>query len=140
MNRLLIVACSQRKRKAKGFLPAIERYDGPVFRVLRKHLREESGDALSILVLSAKYDLIPAEFEIPDYDCRLSVASAVKLRPQVLETARRALQKGLFDAVGICTGKDYRVALAGFCDLIPDGVQVGFIAGGQGPRLAALRE
>jgi hypothetical protein len=139
MNRLLILACSQRKNPAKGVLPAIERYDGPAFRVLRKYLREEGGEALSILILSAKYGLIPADREIPDYDCRLSKASAEQLRPQVLETARYALQSLYFRAVGICAGKDYRVALAGFGDFMPGGVRVDFIEGGLGARLSALR-
>jgi len=33
-SRLLILSCSQRKRPDSGLLPAIERYDGPVFRVV----------------------------------------------------------------------------------------------------------
>lgn len=32
-KRLLILACSQRKRPDPGLLPAIERYDGPQFQV-----------------------------------------------------------------------------------------------------------
>src|SRR5271165_4797945 len=116
MKRLLIVACSQRKSQANDLLPAIERYDGPVFRVLRKYLREGARDAPSVFVLSAKYGLIAADFEIPDYNCRLSAASAVKLRPQVLETAQHVLQSQHFRGVGICAGKNYRVSLVGFTD------------------------
>src|SRR5262245_4306372 len=37
---LLIMACSQRKRSEPNLLPAIERYDGVHFRVLRKAQRE----------------------------------------------------------------------------------------------------
>jgi hypothetical protein len=37
---MLILACSRRKRPDEGLLPAIERYDGPAFRVLRRFLRE----------------------------------------------------------------------------------------------------
>jgi hypothetical protein len=37
---MLILACSRRKRPDEGLLPAIERYDGPAFRVLRHFLRE----------------------------------------------------------------------------------------------------
>jgi hypothetical protein len=140
MNRLLVMACSQRKNPAKGVLPAIERYDGPAFRVLRKYLREEGGKALSILVLSAKYGLIPANRKIPDYDCRLSRASAEKLRPQVLEMARHTLQSLCFRAVGVCAGKDYRMALLGFDDPVPVGVRVDFIEGGQGLRLTELKK
>jgi hypothetical protein len=139
MTRLLMIACSQRKNPAEGLLPAIARYDGPAFRVLRKYLREETRDAPCILILSAKYGLIAADCEIPDYDCRLSTASAMNLRTQVLEVARHTLQSQRLRAVGICAGKDYRVALAGFADAVPQGVQVEFIEGGHGPRLTALR-
>ncbi len=139
MNRLLIVACSQRKNPTEGKLPAIDRYDGPVFRVLRKYLREKAGDAPSVLILSAKYGLIAADRLIPDYDCRLSKTEAEKLQPQVLETARQTLRSHNIQAVGICAGKDYRAALVGLGDLVPDGVRVDLIEGGQGPRLTALR-
>jgi|SRR5215210_261396 len=37
---MLILACSQRKRLDKKLLPAVERYDGAAFRVLRRFLRE----------------------------------------------------------------------------------------------------
>ncbi len=55
MTRLLIVTCSQRKNPTLGLLPAIDRYDGPAFLVLRKYLREGVGDAPRVLILSAKY-------------------------------------------------------------------------------------
>jgi hypothetical protein len=139
MNRLLIVACSERKNPAKEKLPAIDRYDGPVFRVLRKYLRERPEDALTVLVLSAKYGLIAADREIADYDCRLSAESAERLRPQVLKVASRVLSSCQWQGIGICAGKDYRVALAGFGNFVPDGLRVDFIEGRQGPRLTALR-
>src|SRR5947209_2723394 len=91
MSRLLIVACSQRKNPAQGQLPAIDRYDGPVFRVIRKYLREGAGDAPIVLILSAKYGLITSDLEIPDYNCRLSAASAARLRSRVLQTAGHVL-------------------------------------------------
>ena len=36
MNKLLLISCSQRKREDEGLLPAIDRYDGPAYRCLRK--------------------------------------------------------------------------------------------------------
>ena len=39
-DRMLILACSRRKRPDEGLLPAIERYDGPALRVVRRFLRE----------------------------------------------------------------------------------------------------
>lgn len=139
MRRLLIVACSQRKNPAAGQIPAIDRYDGPVFRVIRKYLREETDDVPHVLILSAKYGIIAADLEIPDYDCRLSPALATRLRFRVLAVVDRFLKSEPWHEVGICAGRDYRVALDGLDGLVPSGVRVEFIAGGQGPRLTALR-
>jgi hypothetical protein len=48
--RLLIAACSQRKRADEGLLPAIERYDGPVYRVLRRFLRQHPSKPPGIYI------------------------------------------------------------------------------------------
>jgi hypothetical protein len=139
MGRLLLIACSQRKDPAEGVLPALARYDGPAFRVLRKYLREAEGTEPVVLILSAKYGLIAANRKIPAYDCRMSARSARALRPRVLDAARRVLASQRWRAIGICAGKEYQVALEGLSELIPEGARVDLIRGGQGPRLTALR-
>jgi hypothetical protein len=35
-------------------MPAIDRYDGPVFRVLRNYLHEDKPESLTVLIVSAK--------------------------------------------------------------------------------------
>lgn len=140
MDRLLILSCSQRKAPAKGPLPAIDRYDGPAFRVLRKYLRATPSAAPTVLILSAKYGLIESGRRIPPYDRRLSRTSAERLRPQVLETVRRVLRSRSWRAVGVCAGKDYRSTLNGLADLLPSDVRLDLLAGGLGKRLAALRD
>jgi hypothetical protein len=140
MHRLLVIACSERKAPAAGLLPAIDRYDGPAFRVLRKFLREHESLAPTILVLSAKYGLIPADREIPFYDCRISRDTAYALRPLVVEVAGASLHAKEWRSVGICAGKDYQIALDGIFGLIPPGVRVTLLRGGQGARLSALHK
>lgn len=140
MSRLLILACSHRKVPAKGKLRAIDRYDGPAFRVLRKYLRETPDGSLAVLILSAKYGLIDCERAIPWYDQRLSGASAARLQPQVLATAKRVLRSHDWRAVGLCAGKEYRSVLGGLAELVPAGTRLDLLAGGQGKRLAALRD
>jgi hypothetical protein len=39
-KKLLLIACSNRKVRTRGLLPAIERYDGVTYRVIRKAMRE----------------------------------------------------------------------------------------------------
>src|SRR5438445_10199224 len=110
MNRLLIISCSQRKKPDAGLLPAIDRYDGPAFRVLRKFLGEAPADPPVVLILSAKYGLIEAAQPIPEYDCRMSAALATQLRPRVLEAGRRILGSDRWQEGGVCAGKQYGAA------------------------------
>jgi hypothetical protein len=89
MPRLLILSCSKAKRKNAGCLPAIERYDGPTFRVLRRYLRQPGADPPETYVLSAKFGLIPGDCRIPDYDRSMTPQRAEELRPQVIDDLHR---------------------------------------------------
>lgn len=140
MNRLLIVACSERKNPLPELVPAIERYDGPIFRVLRKFLCEYSGQAPEILILSAKFGLIGPSDMIPEYNCRLTADAATRLRPAVLAKLRAALQSSPVTAVGLCLGRDYMQAVKGFETYLPGGTSLEYIGGGLGRRLTRLRE
>ncbi|WP_373537310.1 DUF6884 domain-containing protein [Microcoleus sp.] len=73
LRHLLILACSQRKRSDTDSLPAIERYDGPTFRLLRRFLRKQPSAPLEIYILSAKFGLIPSDYPIPDYDQKMAL-------------------------------------------------------------------
>jgi hypothetical protein len=140
VDRLLILSCSQRKIPRRGRLRAIDRYDGPAFRVLRRYLRTCTDDSLTVLIFSAKYGLIDSRREIRWYDERLSPARAASLRSQVREAAATVLSSRHWRAVGICAGKEYRSALEGTTELIPPGAELHVLAGGLGRRLAALRD
>ena len=81
---MLILSCSQRKRLDEGLLPAVERYDGPAFQVLRRFLRENSSEAPHVLILSAEHGLISYDRPIAAYDRKMTLARARELRPLVL--------------------------------------------------------
>ena len=85
-HRLLILSCSQRKRPDLILLPALERYDGPVFRMLRRFLRTwpSKGSHPEVYILSAQFGLISAHQLIPSYDCRMTPQQASAFQPQVL--------------------------------------------------------
>jgi hypothetical protein len=140
MHRLLILGCSQRKNPAADVLPAIDRYDGPAFRVLRKFLKEAPQHPPVVLILSAKYGLIESATPIPDYDCQMSTALADRLRPSVLESLGLFLpsRSWRWRSIGLCVGKVYRGALHGMEQLAPEGVRVEVLGGGQGRRLTSL--
>lgn len=84
--KLLLISCSATKRQGELTLPAIERYDGPKFRVLRKAL---AGDIepLTVRILSAAKGMIGPEFPLEHYDMELTPKSRDRL---VMSPAHRA--------------------------------------------------
>jgi hypothetical protein len=138
MNRLLILACSQKKNPAPGALPAVERYDGPAFRVLRRFLRECPAESLTVLILSAEYGLIESGRPILAYDRRMSPGRASELREQVLSAVGTVVFSGRWQSVAVCAGREYRRALDGIQEVAPKGITVAFLGGGLGRRLTNL--
>ena len=78
--RLLVMSCSARKTITPGLVPAIERYDGPLYQTYRVWERAAPrSDHPAILILSAEYGLIPARGLIPAYDRKMDEARAAQL-------------------------------------------------------------
>ena len=115
MKNLLLISCSQRKRQDAELLPAIDRYDGPAYRCLRKMIRDETYpvDEIGCLIVSAKYGLITAQACIENYDQRMTPNRAVELREQIQSQLSRYLTRRI-EQVFINLGKDYMLALEGF--------------------------
>lgn len=93
-RKLLVLGCSQTKLDAPGLLPAINRYDGSPYRVLRNYLRQQDWpENLSVAVLSAKYGLIGGITGIENYDERMTPekanAMASKCRATLLDWASK---------------------------------------------------
>ena len=109
-RQLLVLGCSQTKRDAPGLLPAIDRYDGSSYRVLRSYLREREWPAsLSVAILSAKYGLVGGFTGIEDYNERMTPLKASKWAPKCLLT----LSTWATDHASIhfSLGKDYLPAV-----------------------------
>ena len=110
-KQLLILGCSQTKRDSRGLLPALDRYDGPQYRVLRKFLRESQWPTnLSVAILSAKHGLFGSLKSIEHYDQRMSVASA----HAHAQNCSRILNKWAesHDTVYLSLGRDYLPAVS----------------------------
>ena len=116
-NYLLIISCSQRKLDTSDTLAAIDRYDGMTYRILRKMRREGwTPDNLDVLILSAKYGLMPAGAPAENYDQKMTNARADELRESVQETLKTYIdtREGGFEQVFINLGKAYMRTLEGF--------------------------
>lgn len=110
-RRLLILACSQRKRPNKGLLPALERYDGPAFRIIRRFLRESPSKVPDVLILSAEHGLIPHDLPIATYDRKMTPTRARELRPLVLAELDRVIASRSLSETLVFAGQQYLPAL-----------------------------
>lgn len=139
-HRLLVLACSQRKRAGVELLPAIERYDGPTFRVLRAFLRDNPNprEHPNVFILSAAYGLIPAAQPISHYDQLMTAQRADELRIQVLKIFS-TLPQADYTEICFALGKTYKRALVGWTKFASPFASVTIVEGAQGVKLARLR-
>lgn len=80
-SRLLILACSATKRVDTGRIPAIDRYDGPLWRTLRHS--DPGGRKARVAVLSARHGFLEGRWPIENYDCRLTEQVAERMIAEV---------------------------------------------------------
>ena len=92
-KRLVILSCSQRKVQGKPLMCAMDRYDGPAYKVVRKYLRAvpDARTYDEFLILSAEFGLIPDSRRIPYYDRRMTVERAKELHKQTLDALKTIL-------------------------------------------------
>ena len=141
MGRLLLLSCSEAKVPDPEPLPAIQRYDGPAFRVVRKFLREAPPDAqdVEIYILSAKYGLIPDQAEIEPYDRRMTQERAAELREATLEEFDSVIERHKPSELFLSLGRDYLRAVEGFRERVLADTRVIVSDGSAGKKLTALK-
>ncbi len=131
--RFLLISCSQRKRRDAGLLPAIDRYDGPAFQVLRRYLRTTRHPQLQVYVLSAEFGFISSQTPIPYYDRRMTVERARELREKTTEMLESILAcMELF----ICASNVYQEVVDQ--SRLERFLRVRIAEKGQGPKLGSL--
>jgi len=137
---LIIIACSRRKLSDTNLLPAIERYDGPTFRLLRRFLREQPSAPLDIYILSAKFGLIPSDYPIPDYDQKMTRDRSRQLQPEVIAKLKQILNAKPYQQLCICLGQDYFHALEKYGTLVKAELIVRVATGSLGKKLSSLHD
>jgi hypothetical protein len=136
---LVILSCSQRKRSDPGLMPAVERYDGASFRVLRKAKREGYWpENLDVLILSAKHGLLEPEALIEDYDSRMTRDRAIALQPAVAADLNRRLVQLSYHEVFINLGQNYLIAIGEPAEVF-DNLPVIYARGRIGERIRQLK-
>ena len=141
MTRCLLMACSKAKSPKSNLLPAIERYDGPHFRVLRRFLYEVPSDRddLEILILSAKYGLISGDRLVPNYDRIMTAARAEELHPQVLDSLKKQIVENRWTEIFVLMSAAYHEAIRGFEADLPSKTKVIHAEGAPGIKARQLR-
>ncbi len=111
---LLILSCSGRKDEVPALLPALARYDGVNYRVVKKAMREGRWPpSIELLILSAKFGLIEPDKVIETYDVKMTPARARDLQEAVAECLDRRLEERDYEEVFVNAGKNYVLALTG---------------------------
>lgn len=84
MKRILIISCSKAKDEHPMPMPAIDRYDGPAFRLIRETIRAGNWpNDVQLLILSPEFGLLTSDVPIPWYDREMTPMRAAALRDEV---------------------------------------------------------
>lgn len=130
---LLILPCSKQKKELYSAC-ALELYDGPFYRVVRKNQPKN----LDILILSAKYGLISSDNLISYYDQIMTPKRAEELASKIMMKLERIFTNENYDEVFINLGKNYLPALDGAKKIL-DEHNVNWANGQIGERLHQLK-
>lgn len=117
--RLLVISCSSAKRRRpKDKIPAIQRYDGIFYKVLRKTIREGTVDyPLIVAIISAKYGLITPDTLIPAYNMKMNACQAKTLGPVIRKELQKLINKHKPGAILINLGKAYAAIIRNLPEL-----------------------
>ena len=140
-RRLLILSCSQRKHEAQEPLPAIERYNGPLFFVLRRFLRECPRQArqLDVYILSAAYGLIPEDFPTAWYDQKINASRVAELQSQV-NTTFSDIHRDNYASMCFVLGRSYLKAFEGVQNLVRAHTESIVVHGTMGKKQTQLKK
>jgi hypothetical protein len=124
-----------------GFLPALERYDGVHFRVLRKARREGYWlENLDALIVSAKYGLLELNTPIENYDLRMTSKQATQLRPIVAHVLAERIKSMAYAEIFLNIGKMYHQSLGDWDVGLSRDTIVIYASGGIGQRSRQMRD
>jgi hypothetical protein len=135
-----VLACSSRKVSSAGLLPAIERYDGVAYRVVKRLQRlGQYPKDVDLLIISAKYGIIQYDHPIPTYDLRMTPEQALEQAEENHNILSRFLHGRSISEVFISAGKEYLLGLEPF-DAWRGEVRVRTNKGKIGLQLKALKD
>jgi len=135
-QRLLVLSCSAAKRHGKN-LEALELYDGPRFRLLRRYLRVTGDNRLDIAIISARHGVVRAGDRIDSYNQKMTPARAQKMASSVRDQLDPLAHEA--NSVFIIASAAYADALKMWQDALPPELPVVVATRGQLERLSQLK-
>jgi hypothetical protein len=139
-DALLLIACSKRKAPGPKRGRAWDMYDGRLFQVLKKALRDCPGweQRLDVRIVSARYGLLRPTEVIEAYDERLTAELARERGALWAEQLRQGVTGRNYRSVHVNLGRDYLCALPNLGELFA-GAGIEWATGGIGTRNAQTR-
>ncbi len=118
---------------------AIDRYDGVMFRVLRKWRAHVTSPDLHIVIISAKYGLLRGDELIPNYEQHMTRARADELRQEVNALLHDHVRRWSVQSVFLGLGNTYR-RVVDTRQLCQKGLLVQCSSGSIGTQAAQLKD
>lgn len=146
-RKLLIITESYRRKKLpKGLIPAIERYDGVFFRVLKSLERRNKLKNVDILIVSATFGLLYPESKVPYYEPHRGAFGSLprerisfEFKKDVLSKLQKQLRQKEYLEIYVNVGKQYRELIEGF-EKITDANIIYAEGPGIGPKAAHMKK
>ena len=141
MKHLLIISCSGRKDKSEGKMPAIDRYTGVFYSVIKKLKREGKFPGnVDVLIISAKFGLLKPNEPIGCYDLKMNSKQAIKLNKNIISALGKYLEGKEYGEVFINLGKDYMLSVSGYEELLPKNAKIILAEGGIGQKMSQMKK
>lgn len=138
-RHLLIISCSKRKRTAPRPLPAVELYDGPVYRTLRRYSRQIGSSPVDTLIISARHGCILPETLLDTYDETLSSAVDPRFVALVSSQFLQLTQQAIYASVLVSLSDRYLQAITDCLGALRGSPEVEFTTGRIGKRLRQVK-
>lgn len=133
-KKLIILPCSKSKKVLTN-TQAINLYDGPFYRLIRKYNPSDT----EIMILSAKYGLIESTDKISYYDQKMTKDRAKELSNCVSIKLTQKLNENDYIRIYINLGKIYTYALADSMSALNQHNTL-FASGRIGERISQLKQ
>lgn len=119
MSRAIIVAASKRRREEpKDPIPAIDRFQGVYFRILKKYLRERKLPNIDVLIISQNFGVLQAQDKIPYRKPTKTIGfdkeTTKRLRKSNLESLENIFKERKYTEVYVNLGKEFTKLIEGF--------------------------